>query len=1225
MLSVMFAGLTATAQNWTLLKQVDYSKDAYNGAATMSDATFTVENGALTIVNAVATAQNWDLQYAIIDGLNLKAGDAYKVVVTLEGGSGASMSTWIGDYSANTPIYGTSIPTSKGEVTLNYTAKADNENGWLQMQTGSYVGTIKVYKVAVYYDYVDPTAVFDWTDVTADNHVAKIEGQGFSNVSGAISVVSPAKVSQDWDSQFWFVMNKALTGNAKVKLTFDAKASSDQSLGFGAHGTPDGNNWKASGICDAINVTTAWQNFQREFTGQAGWQSFALDLTKATEVTYDFRNIKIQTYGQILVNMGAAQVAPANEEIAAADFAGVTVSFANSDVAAVLGANAGAAKLVATGAVLKDASGKVVATANAEGKATSIVLFADAQLEDGAAYSVVIPAGALTVAYADGIVWTSSADITAEFTTAAPATPEDAIVPAFSQVVADGATTYYLYNVETGTFMVGANDWGTRASVVKDGGRTVTVVDKGEGLYKIGDLDCDGGLSSWIDGNGRQGDGQWQMTFNSKTSTYTLNNTVAGAGKWGVIPTLEDTRIYFTSQKAEATATTWAFVTLEDYAAYKQAVKDAKGYLRVVDASAVTASAADLDGKTVVIVDAASKEKVLANIGDAHDFATKSLPDLEGSATEYIFGKFAKVQKDGIDGNIYTIQQFNMDGQNFSKWGTQGYVNFQPADRGNVAFALGLGDNPGVYGQDVENGALWRVTAENGAYVIQNVARGTYYNPEVAAANYAEKVLVKLYEKVEFYKPAPEVDLSGDYVLKNVATGLYLGAANDWGTKASAVKHGNMFTLAKLEDGTYTLDSHVSNGGAQHFLGSNAFVDADAAGFAVEQVAKGVYTIKSGESYLATNANDTKVNFDAAEATEAAQWVLISKNDILAQAASTVNPADFTALIADANFSRNNQGFDAWQGDKPAKGGDNANQCVEKWGGNSQTFNSYQTISNLPNGIYKLKVQGYYRYNNTPDNTNDVAAKAHAAGTEVFNSFFYANNEVAPLASIADEAAVATYGKMPFSLGEASAAFSQGLYQNELTVEVTDGELTIGVKKTNHEGCDWTVWDNFELYYMGEGEPVAVPSMFSGVVDSEDTMLSATETVGVEVAEGMRINIYHCPEATYVTYAIAEVGGKAVCDGEIDMTMDSYVAFDAPTYFAAGKQYNVTLKVYDAARALLGTYTYAFKGTSADVIGEADGINSIMATTANGKYIKNGKVVIVKNGKTYSVTGVAVK
>ena len=120
-----------------------------------------------------------------------------------------------------------------------------------------------------------------------------------------------------------------------------------------------------------------------------------------------------------------------------------------------------------------------------------------------------------------------------------------------------------------------------------------------------------------------------------------------------------------------------------------------------------------------------------------------------------------------------------------------------------------------------------------------------------------------------------------------------------------------------------------------------------------------------------------------------------------------------------------------------------------------------------PNGKYLISWNGFYRYNNTADNTNDIAIAAHADGTEVINSFVYLNGKDYPLTSIADETAAATLASLPFSQNDASAAFAQGLYAQSHFVIVTDGKLTIGIKKTEHPGTDWTVWDNFELEYYG--------------------------------------------------------------------------------------------------------------------------------------------------------------
>ena len=62
-----------------------------------------------------------------------------------------------------------------------------------------------------------------------------------------------------------------------------------------------------------------------------------------------------------------------------------------------------------------------------------------------------------------------------------------------------------------------------------------------------------------------------------------------------------------------------------------------------------------------------------------------------------------------------------------------------------------------------------------------------------------------------------------------------------------------------------------------------------------------------------------------------------------------------------------------------------------------------------------------------------------------------------------------TTGAVPTSLETASEIFTRGGYQNSLQVEVTNNRLQVGVKKTVGEtpAENWTVFDNFELYYLG--------------------------------------------------------------------------------------------------------------------------------------------------------------
>ena len=575
-------------------------------------------------------------------------------------------------------------------------------------------------------------------------------------------------------------------------------------------------------------------------------------------------------------------------------------------------------------------------------------------------------------------------------------------------------------------------------------------------------------------------------------------------------------------------------------------------------------SVEELAGQTFAII---NKEngKVLYGSNNQNLGYANAVEAFKTTNTGYYF-RLETPAEDAEDATIASLHLLRLvtpAGEGYTIWGSNGYLNSQPVN-GNCSFILGLNNQNG---QDIKNGAVWDIQyVEGKGFTLLNKGTGFYltgngtcnseepaywnfcqvytdvieqnapqYTEDLAAvataqaaydeaakeiATYPARVQAAVAESLnaaqskidaaaaavnasffaatsvadaeanaalvaeanaaveqmkadaqtalENYVPYIEL-AAGDYLIKNVATGMYLGGANSWGTQASLVEHGRIFTVAALEDGTYTLDSHTYNNAEQHFLGLGGYIDQNATGLSLYAVEGGVAIGGADtKACFAAPAEGTVLVNNAAYNDEAALWQFISVADAVAELEAAAEGCA-TFLIKDAAISRYayNQATDAaWEGTPIAKGGPVENMNAEKWGGNSQEFDTYQVV-NLPNGTYELSVQGYYRYNNTTDNTNDVAIAAHADGTEVINSFFYANDVEMPFKSIADDEAAAALeaeGKgLPFSQGDAAAAFAMGLYVNTLTVEVTDGTLTIGVKKTSHPGCDWTVWDNFTL------------------------------------------------------------------------------------------------------------------------------------------------------------------
>ena len=293
----------------------------------------------------------------------------------------------------------------------------------------------------------------------------------------------------------------------------------------------------------------------------------------------------------------------------------------------------------------------------------------------------------------------------------------------------------------------------------------------------------------------------------------------------------------------------------------------------------------------------------------------------------------------------------------------------------------------------------------------------------------------------------------GTYYLFNPASKLYMAAGSSWGTHAVVNADGLDYIITYV-NGQYTIDSQVSNGGNSHFLNGSAgdgpWNDGGAFNWTISEVAEGVYTLSNGSTFVTAQENGEATL--VAEATEASQWVLKTKEERVAElaAATAEAPVDATFMIVDANFNRNDLRKSAWTisedcTNKNMSGGNNVNNCAESW---HSTFTISQVIENVPNGIYQLTAQGFWRQDGEDDENLPV---------------FFINDQttVFPVKDGAEN-----------SMGDASASFTQGLYTIEpMTVTVTDGTITLGVKNEANPTI-WCIWDNFRLSYLGE--PVVI-------------------------------------------------------------------------------------------------------------------------------------------------------
>lgn len=331
--------------------------------------------------------------------------------------------------------------------------------------------------------------------------------------------------------------------------------------------------------------------------------------------------------------------------------------------------------------------------------------------------------------------------------------------------------------------------------------------------------------------------------------------------------------------------------------------------------------------------------------------------------------------------------------------------------------------------------------------------------------------------------------VAGDYYLRNKATGEWLQAGGMYGTQAVTGSHGTEVNVTKKDESTFILFTELTNKNNRNnsIRPDNnygcAWMNEEQYDWTIEPASNdGYFTIRSEYGYLGIESNEIAIYIDN-PSKDAAQWEFVSRTKRLTQLVEGTE-TDATFLIADPRFDVGHNDESEWVTTTSIGiGGMNysdGNQCAEVWNNN---FDISQYLTNIPNGRYQLRARGYYRFNDEGSNSNLRAREEYEKGNDdVLYAQLYAisgtTEKSSPLPSIASEIEkIAAAGlptgnyDMPYSMYEAGLAFKEGFYPvSPLTIDVTDHTLTIGVKKTHQEGCDWTIFDDFELTLLSPGD-----------------------------------------------------------------------------------------------------------------------------------------------------------
>ncbi len=215
--------------------------------------------------------------------------------------------------------------------------------------------------------------------------------------------------------------------------------------------------------------------------------------------------------------------------------------------------------------------------------------------------------------------------------------------------------------------------------------------------------------------------------------------------------------------------------------------------------------------------------------------------------------------------------------------------------------------------------------------------------------------------------------------------------------------------------------------------------------------------------------------------------------------------------LVNADFEVTSGDGKGWtvEGSNVNYGGSDKNHCIE--GSNSAKFDVYQTLQNMPIGLYTVKVNGFYRYGNGTSSLTYYADGTAAKYQD--NVKVYVNGNSASFKNVYDEKVAVgtdyTEGNAikdadelywyPNNMTDAGVAFKAGRYAATTygVVANADDALRIGVKGSTNQGSSWAIWDNFNVVYEGTEVEAVKPLLTAKIAEVQELLNNGT-TYGVE-------------------------------------------------------------------------------------------------------------------------------
>ena len=400
---------------------------------------------------------------------------------------------------------------------------------------------------------------------------------------------------------------------------------------------------------------------------------------------------------------------------------------------------------------------------------------------------------------------------------------------------------------------------------------------------------------------------------------------------------------------------------------------------------------------------------------------------------------------------------------------------------------------------------------------------------------------------------------NGVYYFKRNDTDAYLTRGGNYGTENVTDKFGISFEAAIQNDGAYTLknidQSLVDN--TTKYL-NEQYTDQTGAYEWTIEATEGGYVLKKSSGQYVTTAEEGTWHYNymtnAADKASAIVWTLLSKSEyaaaltarknaeaaaiataagrsetteaaLISALASDYGETDVTSSLTNASLASNADGWTA-----VSYNGQRRNQSEEvdviRFNGGAEVWNyiggAKQTISSLPEGIYKVTVKSVWRLAD--------ATSATRAGSEAnVTAWMYATSN-----GVTDYTQLKSWYDHQVANNAALHASTDDEYVNTVYVYVEEGQdLTIGVASPSWCGVPWMPFYDFTLsYYEAKATQTEKDNLAAAITAAE------AKPLGFKTSEYAPYNNVAALEALAAAKAIDAntASGTAVVAATTDLT-----------------------------------------------------------------------------------------